>query len=232
MVPSALRTLSVVTLLSAVSGTVFLMHEHSADSTVATKSSDPVAGGRFGSSALTSMALSAVPAPRTEGARQEQLRAENHAHQVEDAQARAKAAALAKAEAKAAAKEKAAAKARAKAAAERRAKQVRQAASRSAQRDPQALGRIMAADRGWGAGQFSCLKSLWNKESGWDYRATNPSSGAYGIPQALPARKLATAGADWRTNPATQITWGLDYIEDRYGTPCGVWSHSQSSGWY
>jgi ribosomal protein L14E/L6E/L27E len=223
-----LRTLSVVTLLSAVSGTVFLMHEHSADSTVAVKSSDPVAGGRFGSSALTSMALSAIPAQRTEGARQEQLRAENHAHQVLDAQAKAKAAALAKI----AAKEKAAAKARAKAAAERRAKQVRQAASRSAQRDPQALGRIMAADRGWGAGQFSCLRSLWNKESGWNYRATNPSSGAYGIPQALPARKLATAGADWRTNPATQIKWGLDYIEDRYGTPCGAWGHSQSSGWY
>jgi hypothetical protein len=73
---------------------------------------------------------------------------------------------------------------------------------------------------------------LWDHESGWNYRATNPSSGAYGIPQSLPASKMATAGADWRTNPATQIRWGLAYIHDRYGTPCGAWMFWQGHRWY
>jgi hypothetical protein len=90
----------------------------------------------------------------------------------------------------------------------------------------------MAADRGWGSGQFSCLNSLWQRESRWNYRAMNPSSGAYGIPQALPGGKMASAGSDWRTNPVTQIRWGLGYIADRYGTPCGAWSQSEASGWY
>ena len=85
---------------------------------------------------------------------------------------------------------------------------------------------------GWGSGQFSCLNSLWEKESGWNYRAANPSSGAYGIPQALPGSKMGSAGSDWATNPATQIEWGLGYIADRYGTPCGAWGHSESVGWY
>nr|WP_116026463.1 lytic transglycosylase domain-containing protein [Thermomonospora umbrina] len=80
--------------------------------------------------------------------------------------------------------------------------------------------------------QFGCLVKLWNKESGWRHTAANPSSGAYGIPQALPGSKMASAGSDWRTNPATQIKWGLGYIKGRYGTPCGAWSHSQSRGWY
>jgi hypothetical protein len=79
--------------------------------------------------------------------------------------------------------------------------------------------------------QFSCLVQLWNKESGWRTNASNPS-GAYGIPQALPGSKMASAGADWRTNPATQIKWGLSYISGQYGTPCGAWAHSQRTGWY
>ncbi|MBO2446904.1 lytic transglycosylase domain-containing protein [Actinomadura barringtoniae] len=82
-----------------------------------------------------------------------------------------------------------------------------------------------------GKGQFSCLVSLWNKESHWNTHAANPS-GAYGIPQALPGSKMASAGPDWRNNATTQIKWGLGYIKGRYGTPCGAWSHSQSSGWY
>jgi hypothetical protein len=82
-----------------------------------------------------------------------------------------------------------------------------------------ALGQQMAAARGWTGGEWSALDQLWNAESGWRTTATNPSSGAYGIPQSLPADKMAAAGADWRTNPATQITWGLDYIAGRYGTP-------------
>ena len=95
-----------------------------------------------------------------------------------------------------------------------------------------AIAADMVAARGWGSGEFDCLVALWNKESGWNVYASNPSSGAYGIPQALPGTKMATAGADWQTNPATQITWGLGYIQARYGTPCGAWAHSQSVGWY
>ncbi|WP_353813872.1 hypothetical protein [Agromyces sp. SYSU T00266] len=91
---------------------------------------------------------------------------------------------------------------------------------------------LMASMYGWGDDQFGCLVDLWNKESGWNVYAQNPSSGAYGIPQALPGDKMATAGADWATNAATQITWGLGYIAGRYGTPCGAWSHSVSVGWY
>ncbi|WP_052436369.1 G5 domain-containing protein [Georgenia sp. SUBG003] len=98
--------------------------------------------------------------------------------------------------------------------------------------DPRAIGRQLAAARGWGADQFTCLDNLWTKESNWSVTADNPTSSAYGIPQALPGSKMASAGADWATNPATQITWGLGYIAGRYGTPCGAWSHSQSVGWY
>ncbi|MFE5671389.1 hypothetical protein ACFQ58_07235 [Agromyces sp. NPDC056523] len=89
-----------------------------------------------------------------------------------------------------------------------------------------------AAQYGWGEGEFQCLVQLWTKESGWNYQATNASSGAYGIVQAWPAEKLATAGADWRTNAATQIKWGLDYISRGYGSPCAAWGHSQSLNWY
>jgi hypothetical protein len=95
----------------------------------------------------------------------------------------------------------------------------------------QAIGQQMVAARGWGNDQFSCLVSLWNKESGWRVNAYNPS-GAYGIPQSLPGSKMASVGADWQTNPATQITWGLNYITGVYGTPCGAWAHSVSYNWY
>ena len=95
-----------------------------------------------------------------------------------------------------------------------------------------ALGQSMVLAKGWGEDQYVCLEALWTKESKWSVTADNPSSSAYGIPQALPGSKMASAGADWRTNAATQITWGLGYIEGRYGTPCGAWSHSKSNGWY
>ncbi len=85
---------------------------------------------------------------------------------------------------------------------------------------------------GWSTDQFSCLLSLWNRESGWRANALNPSSGAYGIPQSLPGEKMAAAGPDWRTNARTQVDWGLGYIADRYGSPCGAWAHSESTGWY
>jgi hypothetical protein len=98
--------------------------------------------------------------------------------------------------------------------------------------DAQATARSMLAGYGWGDDQFGCLVSLWKKESGWNYQAHNSSSGAHGIPQALPGSKMASAGADWASNPATQIAWGLGYISGRYGSPCGAWGHSQSVGWY
>ena len=96
----------------------------------------------------------------------------------------------------------------------------------------QELGKQMAAERGWGDDQFACLLQLWNKESGWRVDAENTSSGAYGIPQSLPGSKMASVAADWRTNPATQITWGMNYIAGRYTNPCGAWSASQAKGWY
>ncbi|WP_319643986.1 ubiquitin-like domain-containing protein [Myceligenerans pegani] len=94
------------------------------------------------------------------------------------------------------------------------------------------IGQSLAAARGWTGEQWTCLEALWTKESNWNHLAQNPSSGAYGIPQSLPGTKMATAGSDWATNPATQIKWGLGYIAGRYGTPCGAWGHSQSVGWY
>ena len=80
--------------------------------------------------------------------------------------------------------------------------------------------------------QFPCLDKLWKKESGWNHRAYNSSSGAYGIPQALPGSKMGSVASDWKTNPATQIKWGIGYIKGRYNTPCNAWSHSQNTGWY
>jgi len=101
-----------------------------------------------------------------------------------------------------------------------------------AQSDPKAVGRLLAADRGWGGRQFDCLDSLWAKESGWRWNADNPGSDAYGIPQALPGSRMASFGSDWATNPITQIKWGLQYVSNRYGTPCSAWAKSQRSNWY
>jgi hypothetical protein len=98
--------------------------------------------------------------------------------------------------------------------------------------NPQQIALSMLSSFGWSSSQFSCLVSLWNRESGWNTYASNPSSGAYGIPQALPGSKMASAGADWATNPATQIKWGLGYIQSVYGSPCAAWDHSESVGWY
>jgi hypothetical protein len=95
-----------------------------------------------------------------------------------------------------------------------------------------ATGCALMLKAGFGIDQFPCLDKLWKKESGWNHRAYNSGSGAYGIPQALPGDKMATVASDWKTNPATQIKWGLGYIEGRYNTPCNAWSHSQSTGWY
>lgn len=86
--------------------------------------------------------------------------------------------------------------------------------------------------RSWNLRQFHCLDNLWTRESNWNHRARNNSSGAYGIPQALPAGKMEQAGHDWKSNPETQIRWGLAYIKGRYGRPCGAWGHWKSHNWY
>jgi hypothetical protein len=97
---------------------------------------------------------------------------------------------------------------------------------------PQQIAMSMLGSYGWASDQFACLDALWNAESGWNVYATNAGSGAYGIPQALPGSKMASAGADWQTDPATQIRWGLGYIQATYGSPCGAWGHEEAYGWY
>jgi hypothetical protein len=93
-------------------------------------------------------------------------------------------------------------------------------------------GCALLLSSGFEIDQMPCLDKRWTKESGWNHKARNPSSGAYGIPQALPGGKMESAGSDWETNPATQIEWGLGYIKGRYDTPCGAWQHFQDEGWY
>ncbi|MFE9636489.1 transglycosylase SLT domain-containing protein [Streptomyces sp. NPDC006463] len=135
--------------------------------------------------------------------------------------------------------EKAKAEADAKAKREREEKE--QVASRSAARDAgdfavqssYTVAQVKAiAQQMVPSGQFQCFSNIINQESTWNYKAVNSSSGAYGLVQALPGSKMASAGADWRTNPATQIKWGLNYMNDRYGSPCGAWSFHQANGWY
>ncbi|MEJ3750862.1 lytic transglycosylase domain-containing protein [Actinomycetes bacterium KLBMP 9797] len=94
------------------------------------------------------------------------------------------------------------------------------------------IGCAELLNSGFGLDQMPCLDKLWTKESGWNHKARNPSSGAYGIPQAYPGGKMRSAGSDWETNPATQIKWGLGYIKNRYGKPCDAWAHSQETGSY
>jgi len=95
----------------------------------------------------------------------------------------------------------------------------------------QQIAMAMLASYGWSSSQFSCLDPLWQRESGWNVYAANPD-GAYGIPQAMPGSKMASAGPDWQSNAATQIKWGLSYIQAIYGSPCAAWAHSQATGWY
>jgi hypothetical protein len=96
-----------------------------------------------------------------------------------------------------------------------------------------ALGQQLASAYGWGSGaEWTCLDELWTRESGWQMVWNYAGSGAYGIPQALPADKMASAGADYMTDPATQIKWGLGYIQGRYGDPCTAWAHETAANWY
>ena len=212
MLRSALRIVSLLSVLALVAGVVILTQEpgsaeEAPRTTAASAAADPARAAAAARSAADSLAHQRLVAAA------EQRRA------------------VAAADAAAAAREKARRQAAAAAALKARA-EARARATRDALRNPQAIARLMVLERGWSASQFSCLRSLWQRESGWNPRADNPASSAYGIAQALPGSKMASAGPDWRTNPVTQIKWGLGYIADRYGTPCGAWGHSQSNGWY
>ncbi|GAA4902838.1 transglycosylase SLT domain-containing protein [Streptomyces coeruleoprunus] len=124
---------------------------------------------------------------------------------------------------------------------ERKEREERERASRDAVRDASSfatqssysVAEVQAMARQMIPGdQFQCFSNIVDHESSWNYRAQNPSSGAYGLVQALPGSKMASAGADWQTNPATQIKWGLNYMNERYGSPCGAWSFWQANHWY
>jgi hypothetical protein len=146
--------------------------------------------------------------------------------------AAAKRAAAAKAAAAKAAAQRAAQQAAQQRAAQQRAAQQKPQAPSAPSGSPQQIAQQMLSQFGWSNSQFSCLQPLWEHESGWNVYASNPSTGAYGIPQALPGSKMASAGPDWQSNAATQIRWGLDYIQGLYGSPCGALSHEQADGWY
>jgi hypothetical protein len=175
------------------------------------------------------------------GLPQRQTAYESAAAKAAVAKAAAQKAAAAKAAAaKAAAAKAAAAKAAAQQAAQQQATQQQAAQQTTAQQpaasapsgSPQQIAEQMLSQFGWSSSQFSCLQPLWALESGWNIYASNPSSGAYGIPQALPGSKMASAGPDWQSDAATQIRWGLTYIQGTYGSPCAAWSHDEADGWY
>ncbi len=94
------------------------------------------------------------------------------------------------------------------------------------------IGCALLLEAGFDISEMPCLDKLWTKESGWNPKASNSATGAYGIPQALPGSKMASVGDDWETNPATQIKWGLGYVKGRYDTPCGAWTFFQERGYY
>ena len=98
--------------------------------------------------------------------------------------------------------------------------------------DPRALARALMPQFGMPSSEFDCLDNIWSQESGWNVHADNPTSSAYGIPQALPGSKMASAGPNWEDNAETQIRWGLGYIKSRYGSACEAWSYKQGAGWY
>jgi hypothetical protein len=139
------------------------------------------------------------------------------------------------ADAKAAAIKAAAAKAAAQSASAARSARTQTVAAQRASEpsgSPQQVAEQMLGQFNWSGSQFSCLEPLWERESGWSVTAENPSSGAYGIPQALSGSLMASGGPDWQSDAATQIRWGLTYIQGRYGSPCGAWAHEEADGWY
>lgn len=97
---------------------------------------------------------------------------------------------------------------------------------------PQQIAQSRLSSYGWNGGQWIYLDQLWQRESGWNSTATNPTSGAYGIAQALPATQMNSVSSNWKTDASTQIKWGMNYIKDRYGNPQAAWAHEESNGWY
>jgi len=203
----------------------------------------PASGTSAGTAQLTSVTQSAGTTTTTVTKQSPQQRTQElaalYAQRVAAerraaALAAAKKAAAKKAAAKKAAEKKAAAKkaAAAKAAAAKKAAAKKKAESGDYSGTPQQIAQEMLSSFGWSSSQFSCLEPLWEEESGWSVTAYNAGSGAFGIPQALPGSKMASAGADWQTSAATQIKWGLGYIKDVYGSPCGAWDHEEADGWY
>ncbi len=180
----------------------------------------------FAVDALTSSV--SVEQSKTEMADVARVAADRSATNAQRAAAAARNAEVEKARAAALAKARKAAAERAARAAER------QRIIANAQEDPKAVARMLLPEFGYSQAQWPCLDQLWIGESDWRWWVENPSSGAYGIPQSLPARKMATMGSDWRTNPVTQIRWGLDYIKKSYGSPCNAldaWT-ARSPHWY
>ena len=211
-------------------------------------------------SAIEPAAVAATASPSVLSEAQDERRAQRDA-KLYVSEVKQSAAAHAYAVAKAAAARKATAKARAEAKAKAEAEAVRRLAAERASRSSRRvasqsvsgpsggdapavpvdcesysgirqIGCSLLDWAGFATGQMSCLEPLWDHESGWRVSAENASSGAYGVPQALPGRKMAEYGSDWQTNPVPQIKWGLMYIKGRYGDPCGAWSSFQSKGWY
>ena len=199
-------------------------------------------------SSLSAYTVRSLTAKTQDATKKVQAAAKEHDRKVAEAKAKAKAAAAAKAKAAAEARaaEEAAAAEAAQASSDTSSDSSSSSSSDSSSSessappassvssgDARSIARSMASSQyGWGDDQFQCLNSLWERESGWSVSAYNASSGATGIPQALPGSKMASAGSDWQTNPATQIAWGLSYISGSYGTPCAAWGHSESVGWY
>jgi hypothetical protein len=196
----------------------------SVNSKTATVQAADLAGSSNGGQAISFSQVRALQAEHEQKVAAEKAAAAKAAKAKAEA-AKAKAEAARAAKAKAEAKAEAAKAARARAAANAA---VKTQAVSAPSGTPQQIARQMVGS----SSQFSCLNSLWEHESGWSVTAENASSGAYGIPQALPGSQMATAGGDWRTNAATQIKWGLTYIDSRYGSPCGAWAHEQASNWY
>lgn len=141
----------------------------------------------------------------------------------------------AEAKKKAIAKKKAEAEKKRKAAAEKKAEEARikKLGYEPGTTNPREIAKQILKNKfDYGNAEYQCFNNIIIRESNWIIDATNASSGAYGIPQSLPGSKMASAGADWRTNPATQITWAIGYMDDRYGSPCSAWSFKRAHGWY
>ena len=234
------RKIPKITLIAA--GSALALAAIAAGTVAAWPGDSPAASASVADASFAGTAGSAAQAGRLTGAAARDNGLTRSAQDLKASEAAARQAAVrqavARQQARQAARARAAAAAAKAAARASRAAQQQRASATPAARpvtasgSPQQIAQGMLGSYGWSASQFSCLQPLWNAESGWNVSASNPSSGAYGIPQALPGSKMASAGADWQTNAATQIRWGLGYIRSVYGSPCGAWSHEQAYGWY